>query len=605
MITKIIMDDVASYEEETYLETNKTINLIYGLNGSGKTLFSRYLRNPDDEDFDFKKCRIQEFDKSRHKILVYNEGFVKDIFYNNHKQRGVFSLSKENKEALEKIEKAIKLINPLQDSINHKKVHLQENTKKIAKRESEIRNKIWEINRGDKKLGDNLFDLNDFFKNLGTKDKLFNKLLVTELKEPNKTLEEIKVELQQIGEDATVRAEIPKLLGDRFLEIEENSIFDEPISGSANRPISKIIDRLGNSDWVKQGLDYIDDQNQTCPFCQQNTLKEDLKTEIKDYFDQSYQDKISQIKTLERLYNNLKESIRIEDYKRDYFDISHMNELANLFDNLDLMLQKNLENIRQKVNFPRRKITLENSKDALDKLNVFISERNIESSIFNGKIENRDATIESIKESFWAIQRKEYESWIATYKTDIEELKEQRTNIEEDIISYENKIRDQETVISKNQRDTVNIEQTIDNINRHLLDFGINYFKIVKYDENHYRIQREHEKRDIPVFKSLSEGEKTVISFLYFVELCMGKETVDETKQKIIVIDDPISSLSQTYVFNIAQLIKKLFKNIGQNDFIQFFVLTHSLYFFHELADMRRSRKRKLKEIFSNHKERY
>ncbi|MGW68010.1 hypothetical protein EBK63_08765, partial [Campylobacter jejuni] len=35
MITKISMKNVASYKDETTLETNKRINLIYGLNGAG------------------------------------------------------------------------------------------------------------------------------------------------------------------------------------------------------------------------------------------------------------------------------------------------------------------------------------------------------------------------------------------------------------------------------------------------------------------------------------------------------------------------------------------------------------------------------------------
>ncbi len=84
------------------------------------------------------------------------------------------------------------------------------------------------------------------------------------------------------------------------------------------------------------------------------------------------------------------------------------------------------------------------------------------------------------------------------------------------------------------------------------------------------------------ILVTLSEGEKMIISFLYFMELCKGKENEQEvlTKEdKIIVIDDPISSLSHTYIFNISMLIKKYFFNKNK----QVFVLTHSLYFFHEL----------------------
>ncbi|WP_261641142.1 AAA family ATPase [Erwinia mallotivora] len=65
---------------------------------------------------------------------------------------------------------------------------------------------------------------------------------------------------------------------------------------------------------------------------------------------------------------------------------------------------------------------------------------------------------------------------------------------------------------------------------------------------------REGENCDTPVFGSLSEGEKTLIAFLYFLETCTGRKSRDDNDQRkrLIVIDDPISSLSQNYVFEIA-----------------------------------------------------
>jgi len=104
---------------------------------------------------------------------------------------------------------------------------------------------------------------------------------------------------------------------------------------------------------------------------------------------------------------------------------------------------------------------------------------------------------------------------------------------------------------------------------------------VVRYGENFYRVARATDQEN--AFHSLSEGEKTVISFLYFMELCKGQKTATAMPQaKVVVIDDPISSLSHLYVFNIGQLIKKYFMS---NDlYKQVIVLTHSLYFFYELT---------------------
>jgi len=43
MITKIVMSGCASYKNPTSLETDKKINLIYGLNGTGKSTFSNFF----------------------------------------------------------------------------------------------------------------------------------------------------------------------------------------------------------------------------------------------------------------------------------------------------------------------------------------------------------------------------------------------------------------------------------------------------------------------------------------------------------------------------------------------------------------------------------
>lgn len=45
MINKITLKKVACFKEATSLDTDKKVNLIYGLNGTGKSTFSEFLRN--------------------------------------------------------------------------------------------------------------------------------------------------------------------------------------------------------------------------------------------------------------------------------------------------------------------------------------------------------------------------------------------------------------------------------------------------------------------------------------------------------------------------------------------------------------------------------
>lgn len=76
MITKISMENVASYKALTALETSTPVNLVYGLNGSGKTTISKYLRNSEDEIF--KHCSYEHDDYKDFTFKVYNQSFIDD-----------------------------------------------------------------------------------------------------------------------------------------------------------------------------------------------------------------------------------------------------------------------------------------------------------------------------------------------------------------------------------------------------------------------------------------------------------------------------------------------------------------------------------------------
>ncbi|MEZ8695156.1 AAA family ATPase, partial [Vibrio splendidus] len=54
MITQINLSNVASYQNATTLNTDKKVNIIYGLNGTGKSTFSNYFYAPDNSKY--KDC---------------------------------------------------------------------------------------------------------------------------------------------------------------------------------------------------------------------------------------------------------------------------------------------------------------------------------------------------------------------------------------------------------------------------------------------------------------------------------------------------------------------------------------------------------------------
>ena len=596
MITKVSIKNVASYgEKPAVLETDKKINFIYGLNGAGKTVLSNYLANKDSSDF--SNCSIEGL--SNEKILVYNQDFIEKNFYEKSTQKGIFTLSSENKEAEEKIKKAEEKIREIDLQLKNKglktglQIDLENKNTELNVLQNNTEIKTWEI-KTKYSGGDRILEFClDGMK--GSQKSLFDhvsKILKSKNK-PGKTIENLKEEAEATqGENAKIYDENEiKKIDFYFLEIEESPIFKEVIVGNENLQIASLIKELNNSDWVRQGLEYIKEprnkegeeefENEKCPFCQEKTISRDLCEQIESYFDEGYQKKILEINNLESKYFSAYNTIKNSEhqYSENSFIKNRETEFKLLFNNFIQKLSSNWSEINKKVKTPSQIATLVSTLLEKSALNDFLDEIIKETKAHNLKIQNKEKTKKEIIDNFWQIMRWDYDQTIDNYYSQKNTLSQEKQKIEDGIAVFAREKTAQEVIIKDAQKESINIDDAINNINNELKFFGAEEFSIIKVGKDSYKLQRPGESETN--FKTFSEGEKTIISFLYFLELCKGKEREDEGLiEKIIVIDDPISSLSHIYVFNIAQLVRELF--VGDN-YKQVFVLTHNLYFFHEL----------------------
>ncbi|MDR1944690.1 MAG: AAA family ATPase [Candidatus Peribacteria bacterium] len=321
-----------------------------------------------------------------------------------------------------------------------------------------------------------------------------------------------------------------------------------------------------------------------CPFCQKNTISKELYKEIQDYFDETYIKRVSELKDLTNNYFREYQSIKDKeiDFLNNPFIKNKENDFKVIYKALLEKLGNNWSKMNNKTKSTSQIIMLESSDKEKEELNKFLQTITEEIKTHNIKIKNKDDTRKELIETFWQIMRWEYDQTIDNYNTQKEKIRREKGGINEKINKTREEISEQEKIIQQAQKEIINIDEAIGNINRELKFLGAEGFEIVKNDNVSYKIQREEQQG--ANFKTLSEGEKTIISFLYFLELCKGKSEENEViMEKIIVIDDPISSLSHMYVFNIAQLIKH---NFLGDEYKQVFILTHSLYFFHELLNL-------------------
>ncbi|WP_290500585.1 AAA family ATPase [Alcanivorax sp.] len=596
MITEIRMDSVASFKQATSLVTDKKINLIYGLNGTGKSTISSFLYEPSNPAFTLCKKVSEESVP----VLVYNQNFIRDNFYVADNLKGIFSLSKENKEAEKKIANATKKQEKIKQDLQGKRNEKELVKQGFLQQKNQAIEKVWDIKKtyagGDRVLEYCLEGLK------GQKDKLFSYLqeIPKPASEPKKDVQTIRQEVEALkGDDAQPQ---PRLANLSFAahSVESDPVFGKSILGNADSEVAALIERLGNSDWVKQGLSYfpesVGDSNAQCPFCQEATISEKFIDSVRSYFDVTYEQNLNELSQLLKAYRDAVDSLPGMSSFTDHPFVKYRKDfITNKYNLLVDALQDNSRKIEEKLKSPKVPATLSDTTGLIADLNSVIDQINSEVDEYNDKLKNRESALENLRNEFWQLMRWQYDQTMARFDADWRDANQKSKGLDIEIGNIDDELAKIRREIADAQKQTVNIDQAITAINAGLNDLGIDDFSVQKHSDNLYRVVRAGDSKD--AFHSLSEGEKMMISFLYFCELCKGKASAEDTHAKrIAVIDDPISSLSHVFIFNVGQLIRSIFFKGEQ--FSQVIVLTHSLYFFYEMTDPNHERRKETQKLF-------
>lgn len=586
MITKIVMNSTTSFKSPASLETNKKVNLIYGLNGTGKSTISNFLANPKSPEF--SKCSENGIDDSV-ETLVYNQNFVEQTFFAAEEQKGIFTLSKKNVDA----EKELIALSATQESCERQigilENALVKNNEASEALFEEIKNQIWEI-KLQYSGGDRVLEY--CFEGLKRKENLFSHVtsLDQPTTQPDDTVVGLKREVNAVEGDTSSTISPVRLPDYDDTRVCSSDIWSKTIVGNQNSTLSDVIKQLGNSDWVKTGKTFVNlsaDQTQTCPFCQEETVTVDFVRELQLLFDESYEQDNRLLLSLQATYENLfSETVFLDAIQENPVHAAKHTTVKSHYQRAKLAFERNRASILSKVRSPSSHVVLESLNQIFSEIVVSVTEMNANIETHNDKVNNRDRTLANIAERFWALMRWSYDGQIVSYQTASSKLAKEKLDLESRLRTVRKEHQDILDKIRETRKKTININEAVERIKNGLIDLGIDGFTIENHKENLYRIVRP--TGTAKTFHSLSEGEKMIISFLYFIEMCRGIVDINGTpKKKIVVIDDPISSLSHIFVFNISQLIKAHFTSPG-SPFEQVFILTHSLYFFYDLTFMKK-----------------
>ncbi|GFO73367.1 hypothetical protein BJAS_P4130 [Bathymodiolus japonicus methanotrophic gill symbiont] len=574
------MQGVASFQDPTpvVLDTNKKIVLFYGHNGTGKSTVARYLQ--DKKHNKYSNCSYELPNAQDYQILVYNTDFV-DKNFSEGSFQGIFTLGEANVTAEQAVSTAEAEIKKLEKQRNQAKQTLKLHEEEKTTQEKAIRDKCFESKRKHEKK-----DLDHCLSGFKASAVTFyEKIIKTDLIEtPEYTFERLATDSKELNsKSATQKNSIPNLVLD-LASSESATILNEVIVGSSDSYLATVVNKLQNSTWVNKGRFYIDDAEGKCPFCQQ-AIDDELITNINNLFDVSYKDKKGELETLQSGYKKEIETLNGTLSGTDYTTLNDTKlDLAK--EKLSGMLQANLTKLNQKISDPSIKITLESTTDLVQPINDIIDAYNVDREKFNTRLSNKENSLADIKQKFWSLVRIECDAAIKDHKTTIESIDTDIATAGTEEKTLTTAIQSQKYIITNKHKIITNIETSTTNINNNMKSIGLEGIEIKQHplNSNHYYLSRDISSSDNDVYKSLSEGEKTLITYLYFLELCQGSVNSNDTTQdnnKIIVVDDPISSLSHNYIYEIGALTHK--KLIKDDKYAQVILLTHSLYYLHEM----------------------
>lgn len=596
MITRVIKikgcPSFVDFIPGTDLPEFKKYNLIYGWNGSGKTSFTRTLRSFElgenyyaqparSPEFEFKLANGNSINQSDlavfFNIRVFNKDFINESVLGTGGPKPIFFLGKESKEDKERITNIEKELQSLRTERDSKKTLLDKaksnKDKILSEKARDIKNTLT-TSRLDKYRNYERPNLEGTINNVSD-----------ELKNPDHLkLEEDRLVALQKSIQQTIKPPINALGAPDFDILD---IFAEVRDNLQKTATSKIIEALKSDDtiskWVERGFIIHKEKDlTTCAFCNQVLPQARLK-DLENHFNEDYQQLIEALGQLKKKLDAKKIMITFPDASNFYDDLASKylakkKEAETYIQNFNQNLDTVISNLEQKEQKPFSKFNLGDftptKNTPFKEIDEIITQHNNKTENFEGQVDENKKVLEM--------------HYIAEFIDAYNESSEEIKTLEREHSDLVKTINEKEKEIQKLKENLISHHIPAQRINKDLEQFlGRRDIQIRATDERAgYQITRNGE-----IAKDLSEGEKTALAIVYF--LTKINEEGFNLKNSVIIVDDPVSSLDSSAIFQAFGFIKESIKNAGQ-----IFILTHHFDFFRQVKNWFSYCKRNDREYF-------
>lgn len=544
-------------------------NVIYGWNYSGKTTLSRIFafyngvaegKNIDsDADFYLKTANLGDLDISKAdaiKVHTFNSDYIKNnLFFENQSTSNIIVISDKATETLENIK-----------NLKQQRQVLIKNQTDFA-RQYDLYEKEYNKKRSDYALVIDGF-LPEKFTARNIKS-IEDGLDISKLK--NYILEDSEKDAKiKTLKNPTTFLKIKKIDEMSTINIDELTILLQK-SVTPSSVIIKLQEKNAE-EWVKYGLS-IHKNEDTCLFCGAKLAPEYLK-DLDDVFKSEYDNLGQDLQNFDINLNECEIQIPapatiVDKCRNSYLEVhktcsdeilKYNNKIRAIkklikakSDNRHLIFQSKLT-----INTDKLNEIIKDLNQLIDEHNKFIDNENDEKKKIKSELKNCIIAELLSDPSYQSAVKGLADAEIGKTKTEkqIEDLDSQ-IEIEEAKISDVKKGAEEINKILKrlfigNSNITLKVEKARNNKGE-LVDITKLY------------------RNDGKPANNLSDGERTAIAFAHFFTKIQDSINNKTSKDEILFIDDPISSLDKNHIYSISVMIKEVIDRFNQT-----FVTTHN-----------------------------